>query len=132
MLNENDSFNFFFNFFLAGYDHAALEANTNSASLLSEGVESFSYDKSQAFLGMLFSKNMCICKMWGMCAALYLMVNHAVEWMCAFFILKLLTFLPATSNHPLKTLPTFKTIELTNNSNAAMVDGMSQLHQLFT
>lgn len=50
---------------LLSYDHAALEANTNSASLLSE----------------------------------------------------------ATSNHPLKTLPTFKTIELTNNSNAAMVDG---------
>lgn len=58
MLNENDSFNFFFNFFLAGYEHAALEANTNSASLmLSEGVESFSCDKSQAFLGMLFAKN---------------------------------------------------------------------------
>lgn len=77
MLNENDSFNFFFNFFLAGYDHAALEANTNSASLmLTEGVESFSYDKSQTFLGTLFSKNMCIHKTWGMREALFLMVNH--------------------------------------------------------
>ncbi|XP_015739388.1 condensin-2 complex subunit D3 isoform X2 [Coturnix japonica] len=29
----------------------------------------------------------------------------------------------ATSNHPLKTLPSFKTIELTNSSSAAMVNG---------
>lgn len=62
ILNENDSFNFFFYFFLAAYDHAVLEANTNSVSSIigAEGIESFSYDKPQTFLGMLFSKNVSI------------------------------------------------------------------------
>ncbi|NXJ68595.1 CNDD3 protein, partial [Rostratula benghalensis] len=35
----------------------------------------------------------------------------------------LVTFLPATSSHPLKTLPTFKTIELAESSDAAGLDG---------
>ncbi|NXN20902.1 CNDD3 protein, partial [Nycticryphes semicollaris] len=37
--------------------------------------------------------------------------------------LTLVTFLPATSSHPLKTLPTFKTIELADSSDAAGLDG---------
>ncbi|NXC74777.1 CNDD3 protein, partial [Anhinga anhinga] len=36
----------------------------------------------------------------------------------------------ATSNHPLKTLPTFKTIELTNGSNAAVLDGKDVMAML--
>ncbi|NXP11351.1 CNDD3 protein, partial [Thinocorus orbignyianus] len=40
-----------------------------------------------------------------------------------FFVLKLLTFLPAVSNHPLKTFPAFKTIELADSSDTAGPDG---------
>lgn len=35
------------------------------------------------------------------------------------------------SNHPLKTLPTFKTIELTDSSNTAVLDGTSKLYWSF-
>ncbi|NXE73530.1 CNDD3 protein, partial [Cochlearius cochlearius] len=36
----------------------------------------------------------------------------------------------ATSNHPLKTLPTFKTIELTDSSNTAVLDGKEVMAML--
>lgn len=115
---------------MAASDHTVLEANTNTAiSIVSaEGIESFSYSKSQIFLGMPFFKNMHICKTEGMREVLCLTVNHLAECTYAFFILKLLTFLSATSNHPLKTLPTFKTIELTDSSDTAVLDGKSKLY----
>ncbi|NWX24173.1 CNDD3 protein, partial [Aegotheles bennettii] len=37
--------------------------------------------------------------------------------------IRILTLLSATSNHPLETLPTFKTIELTDSSDTAVLDG---------
>ncbi|NXA28746.1 CNDD3 protein, partial [Ibidorhyncha struthersii] len=44
--------------------------------------------------------------------------------------LNLLTFLSAVSNHPLKTLPTFKTIELTDSSDNAVLDGKEVMAML--
>ncbi|NWH72720.1 CNDD3 protein, partial [Piaya cayana] len=47
-----------------------------------------------------------------------------------FFILKLLTCLSALSNHPLKTFPTFRTIELTDSSATAVPDGKGVMAML--
>ncbi|NXG74102.1 CNDD3 protein, partial [Baryphthengus martii] len=41
-----------------------------------------------------------------------------------------ITFLPAMSNHPVKTLPTFKTIELTDSSDTAVPDGKEVMAML--
>ncbi|NXY75637.1 CNDD3 protein, partial [Glareola pratincola] len=59
-------------------------------------------------------------------------LNHLAAGTYAFFVLKLVTFLSAMSNHPQKTLPTFKTIELADSSDTAVLDGkeiMAMLRQ---
>ncbi|NWH65606.1 CNDD3 protein, partial [Geococcyx californianus] len=57
-------------------------------------------------------------------------LNHLAEGTQAFFLLKLSTFLSALSNHPLKTFPTFKTIELTDNNDTSVPDGKGVMAML--
>lgn len=64
--------------------------------------------------------------------ALFLTLIHLLaSWIYAFIILQLLSFLSAVSSHPPKSLPTFKTIELTDSSDSAGPDGRSELKQPF-
>jgi len=74
---------------LSASDYTVLEANANTASLIvsAEGMESFSYSKSQAFLGMPFSENMLISETSGMHEALCLTVNCLAGWTYDFFFL---------------------------------------------
>ncbi|NWS73086.1 CNDD3 protein, partial [Crotophaga sulcirostris] len=57
-------------------------------------------------------------------------LNHLARGSQTFFLLKLLTFLSALSNHPLKTFPTFKTIELTDNNDTPVSDGKGVMAML--
>lgn len=64
--------------------------------------------------------------------ALCLTLNHLLaEWIYAFIVLQLLSFLSAVSSHPLKAFPTSKTFELTDSSDTARPDGMWELKQPF-